>query len=220
MQVINALGRVMLLTAAEEFNPAAAPFYEFTKALVDRYGFAKSPKTLEEWQNQSGAEFLYGRWEGTEITRLQVYARGVALDTKVSTEESNRVLDEMLSWAAERLKITFRASSQHRRLIQSELVFTSDMSLDAINPAVKVIADALSTSVSAQWRQTFSYQTSGFALGVDESNVKFPPTRFRLEMREGSAFADKAYYSLAPVHTDQHKQMLQRIEAALTATKS
>lgn len=218
MEILSQLGRVILLTSADELNAGALSFAQLTKAIVDRYGFATFPKTFEDWQGQNGAEFLHGRWGQTEIARLMIYARGVALDTRVSTEESDRIVDEMLSWAGENLNINYRPRPSHRRIYTSEITFTSELDLDAIHPALKAIRAVLGASVTEQWRQPFAYHTTGFSLGVDESNVKFAPLQFRLERRAGTSFVDKTYYSVAQVQTEQHKKLLREIEIALTQT--
>ncbi len=215
MEIVSQVGRVVLLTSADEFTTGGRSFVDLSKAIADRCGFAKFPKTLEEWQAPNGAEFLFGRWDGIEIPKLVIYARGVSLDTKFSTDESDRILGEMLGWAAETLKVGYRSRPIHRRLYQSEIVFISDMSLNATNPVLSLASDILSRSVSEQWKQMFSYEVVGLSVGIDESNVKFSPGLFRLERRQSVPFGDKAYYSLAPVQTEQHKVLLQQIETAL-----
>jgi hypothetical protein len=218
MDILNQVGRVILVTSAEELNIGRISFSDLSKAVVDRYGFMKFPKTLEDWQNPNGAEFSFGRHDGIEISKLLIYARGIALETRVSTEAAERILNDMLTWAAGDLKIGFRARQIHRRIHQSEIVFTSDLSLGALHPILSVLSDAAGSAASIQWKQEFKYETVGFAIGVDESNLKVAPSQFRLERRLGVAFGDKAYYSVAPFQTEQHTELLSRIEAALASS--
>lgn len=216
MEILSQLGRCILLTAAEEFNAGRLSFPQLTKAIVDRYGFATSPKTFEDWQNQNGAEFLHGRWGQTEIARLIIYGRGLALDTRVSTEESDRIVDEMLAWAGQNLNINYKPRPSHRRIYASEITFASELDLDALHPALKALSAVLEASATEQWKQRFTYHTTGLSLGVDDSNIKFAPLQFRLERKAGTSFADKTYYSVAQLQTEQHKKLLREIESALT----
>lgn len=215
MEILNGTGRAFLLTPAEDFGKGPLGFYELSKALVERYGFSKLPK-LEDWQGGNGAEFGFGRWENIELLRLIIYVRGVSLDVRASSDEARRILNDMLTWAAATLKVHYRPHPTHRWFLHSELIFTSDLSLNALNPVLEIVNDAMSAAVSEQWRERWAYETTGLAITVDESNVKHSPGQFRLERRLGVAFGDKTYYSFAPIPSDDHRRLLERIEAALT----
>jgi len=76
-------------------NPRGAVFYpDLTKALVARYNFQKFPQKLEDFDESKGVAFGFGRLGDTVIEQLVIYTYGIVLDTRISTQESRRLLEE------------------------------------------------------------------------------------------------------------------------------
>ncbi len=82
-----------------DLNPRGAVFYpDLTTALVSRYGFQKFPQKLEDFDESKGVTFGVGRLGDTVIEQLVIYTYGIVLDTRISTIESRRLLEEAFEW--------------------------------------------------------------------------------------------------------------------------
>src|ERR1700690_910099 len=61
-----------------------------------RYAFAKVPQSLADLDFQKGALFAAGRFEDIAIDQVQLFHNGIAVDTRSSTENSFRILEDII----------------------------------------------------------------------------------------------------------------------------
>lgn len=216
MELVSVIqARVVTWISLFEINPVGrVPVFGFAHSLIERYGFAKAPKTHEEWTAQSGAEFAAGRLGDIEIIRLTLYGEGIVIDTRSSTDDSERVLEDMLAWGG-----TFpgfvRPPSNRRKWYSSELVFSSPLNLDVLHPALKLVGDRLSAVLAHDPRRLSPYETTGVIWNFEDSHLKVPPGSFRVERRAGVPFSDQKWWSQAPTPTSTHLEILQEFEGAV-----
>src|SRR6266404_4209940 len=98
------LARAMAWVEPAELNPKGAVFYpDLVKAIVARYDFQKFPQKLEDFDEGKGVTFAGGRLGKTVIEQLIIYTYGIVLDTRVSTQESQRLLEEAFEWGSKEL---------------------------------------------------------------------------------------------------------------------
>src|SRR6266852_8945008 len=84
---------------SNDLNPRGAVFYpDLAKAIIARYNFQKYPEKFEDFDETKGVSFASGKLGETVIERLAIYTYGISLETRVSTEESKRLLEEGLRW--------------------------------------------------------------------------------------------------------------------------
>src|SRR6266446_6394085 len=96
--------RVIAFLNAEELNPKGRPIaHDFMKAFVERYAFVKSPQTAAEILDpeDKGVTFESGKLGDVSLDRLVLFNWGIVVDTSVSTEASEAILQDMLNWGAE-----------------------------------------------------------------------------------------------------------------------
>lgn len=211
------LARFSVFVSTTELNPGGRlSLSDLTKGLVGRYGFAKYPKTFEEWDDQKGTEFVYGRWEQIEISRLIFFANGIVVDTRSSTDDSEKILEDLYSWATTAMGLPSRRRGDERKWYLSQLTFASDFSLDSLHPALKKLGDQITKAAASQLTQPMAYETTGVVLNLDEWNLRVPIGSFRIERLAGVPFSDKRYFSSAPLPTNEHVRLLREFEAALT----
>jgi hypothetical protein len=181
--------------------------------LIERYRFAKSPKTYEEWTAQSGAELAAGRLGDIEIIRLTLYAEGIVIDTRSSTDDCERVLEDILAWG-ETFPGFVRPPSNPRKWYSSELVVRSSLNLDVLHPALKLVSDRLAAALANDPRRLSPHESIAIIWNFDDSNLKVPPGPFRLERRAGVPFSEQRWWSQAPTPTSTHLEILQQFESA------
>ena len=213
------LARVILwFPAGQELTAARVPLTDAARAIAARYAFEKYPQSADEWKAEVGAEFKYGRWNDTNIPQVTIYQRGIAIDTQTDTDDSDKILDDLLEWAPRELNVSLQRRPDERKLYVSQLVFASPMSLNSLHPVLEVIGTMLGGHLG--WVSAGQqYETTEIRLHVDTSNLKLIPGPLIVARREGVPFSEHAYFSSAPVQTSQHKRILQKLESALEARK-
>ncbi|HWS90020.1 MAG TPA: hypothetical protein VN282_23830 [Pyrinomonadaceae bacterium] len=189
---------------------------EFTPKVAERYGFLKVPEKLEDFlDEQKGIQFAFGRWEGTVINQLALYAHGIAVETAASTDISEKILHDMLKWGANTLNINYHQDMIKRRAYVSGLLFSTEVSLNALHPKLRGVGERLSTSVANSLGHVFPYEVTGVFFGYDTTHTKPNAPIFTIERRADVPFSENKYFSTAPLPTDEHLRLLKDFEAAL-----
>jgi hypothetical protein len=189
---------------------------EFMPNLAERYGFLKMPERLEDFlDEQNGIQFAFGRWEGTVINQLALYAHGIAVETSASTDISEKILHDVLSWGADALNFNYRQDMIKRKAYVSGVLFSTDVSLNALHPKLRGIGERLSSSVANGLGHVFPYEVTGIFFGYDTTHTKPNAPIFTIERRADVPFAENKYFSTAPLPTEEHLKLLKDFEAAL-----
>lgn len=71
--------------------------------LGARYGFARVPNAVADLDfANKGVAFSFGRFEHIAIEQLTLYTNGLSIDTRSSTDDSVRVLSDLLAYTKAR----------------------------------------------------------------------------------------------------------------------
>jgi hypothetical protein len=213
---VNLARAVLFYPSGAEVSSGRVSLAEASAKLRERYGFMKHPVTLEEWHSNDGAVFLQGSHDGIIITRLVLYARGIAVETHTDTKDSEKVLQDILAWGATNVGLLGPRLAQGRKLYLSELTFVMEASLNWLHPALIVLSERVNAAVGS-FAPGGKYETTAVTLNLDISNMRSSPGAFMLDRRAGVPFSENTYFSSAPMPTADHKQALQEFESALLA---
>jgi hypothetical protein len=137
---------------------------------------------------------------------------GIVIETRSSTEDSEKVLNDLLDLAHEAFGATIKPA---RWTFASQLMFRSDMRLAALNPILPKIAEILTKRASADLKHPFTFEPTTIMLNVDTAQVKTTPAVFSIERRAEIPFAENTYFSNAPLRTAEHIEILKSFEASI-----
>jgi hypothetical protein len=206
----------MVWIESVELNPRAKSFFPDTvKALVDRYGFLKYPQKLEEFDETKGITFASGRFNKQVIEQIQIFTYGLVLDTRISTEESKRLLEEALVWASDVLGINYDPKKTYRWQYVSSLTFTSDVFPKSMPRPVRSLAESVSQALGSSINENRTYEVVNLSLDYDQLTRKHPLGAFTIQRRENTPFGENKYFSSAPLPTEMHLKLLQNFEQEL-----
>src|ERR1700693_2609518 len=97
------LARIAAFLEIQSLDPKGSQTTpESVHALAQRYGFAKVPKTAEEMDFQKGIIFSAGRYQEIAIDQFSIFHNGIIIDTRSSTDNCHRVLNDVLFLAKEK----------------------------------------------------------------------------------------------------------------------
>ncbi len=211
------LARIFAFLPLEDLNPRGAlRGTEITKGLIERYGFMGFPEKLEDYYDeQKGLQYLAGNLDKIVINKLAIYPAGITVDTRSSTSDSEEVLRDMLAWAVTSLNINYKEEMIKSRVYISQLTFTSDVTLDALNPKLRGFGERITKSVSKSFGHTFNFETASVTLHFDTSVNKELVTGFQIARRTDVPYSENKYFSSAPLPTDEHIKLVKDFEAAL-----
>lgn len=211
------LARALAWVEPIDLNPRGAVFYpELTKTLVARYNFQKFPQTLEDFDESKGVTFAVGRLGDTVIEQLVIYTYGIMLDTRVSTQESRRLLEEAFEWGRKELGFVYKPAMVKRWQYASQVTFRSTSPMTGANSAVGKLAASVAKGVADIMGENLKYDLAILSVDYDQLTRKHPLGRFSIQRRDNTPFSENKYFSDAPLPTDIHIQLLEQFEKDLS----
>ena len=194
-----------------DWNPRGRSLNPVYFSLIEKYSFQKYPK-LHEIDWQKGIKFEDGVFvnrAGEQLAvSLTVYNDGLVADTRSSTTDSDYFLEQTLGFLTSEFNFPDYQTVLRRKTHASELVIRLERPMDSLNPKLRAFADRLSTLTSSD--------NAPFRIGINLSSdpgIVGTSLSFRLEPALGFPFSENRYYSLAPLPTDVHLNLLQEFEA-------
>src|ERR1700682_3139920 len=200
-----------------ELNPTNKIFYpDLVKALVSRYNFQRFPQKVEDFDEAKGVTFGTGKLGHSVIEQLVIYTYGILLDTRSSTQESKRLLEDAFQWGAKELGLTYKPSMVKRWQYSSQVIFRSNAALTDASPATQRLAKSMAENVGQILGENLKYELVSFLVDYDQLTRKHPLGRFSIQRRDNTPFSENKYFSDAPLPTDVHLKLLEQFEADLS----
>ncbi len=210
------LAKAMAFVEPTDLNPRqAVPYPSIVQALVARYKFQKFPQKLEEFDEAKGVVFAGGQLGNSVVDSLTIFTYGIVVDTRSSTAESKRLLEEALEWARKDLGLVYKPSMIKRWHYASQVTFYSKVPLLEMHPALQQLAEALEQSAATHVGQDLKYDLTALVVDHDQLERKHPLGRFSIQRRENTPFSENKYFSDAPLETDVHLKLLEQFEAGI-----
>jgi len=209
--------RLVAFISAEELNPFGhTDAQALTEGLVERYGFLKYPKAMEDYYNEERTvSFEGGRFGNISILAITIYPNGILVDTRSSTDDCEKVLEDALTWAQSACGLVYSPEMIMRRTYISQLVFRSDTTLNMLNPKLAGFTERVTKAVAKDVEPTAPFETTAIRIYFDPVIAKLPLDSFRVERLENAPFSENKYYSMAPLRTQDHLALLEEFEAML-----
>jgi hypothetical protein len=191
-------------------------FPDVVPKLVDAFQFSEYPKSIEQMDEtaKSGIAFRNGKFDGPEgpvSADFEIHAGGLAVITKMSTQESDRILEELMQWGVKNYRLSFDPSMIQRKGYVSQLIFHIEKDISKGLGKINQFADILSGTEISGKAQKIEPTAVLFRADGNERNA------FTFERRVPSEFRENKYYSLSDVPTDVHIDLITRFEALLSA---
>jgi len=190
---------------------------DFFPALVEHYAFQKFPQKYEEFDLQKGIALADGKWEGGHINKVEIYPGGIAVDTRSSNEDSERLFHECLTWAAMKFGLQYHQKMIKRKAYVSQLMFHSDAPIfSALSGSLSRLAEKVTQAVEQSYGERINYEPFSFSFHCDQTTRQLSPTAFGVSRRLGVPFTENKYFSEAPLPTRLHEELLRTFDADLT----
>ncbi|HYM78033.1 MAG TPA: hypothetical protein VE377_18810 [Candidatus Dormibacteraeota bacterium] len=215
------LARVLAYVEIVDLNPRGRVYYpDIARALAQRYSFQRYPQSADQLDLQKGVEFYEGKWKGVIIQNFTIFSTMLALETRCDTDDSKKILDDILAWCVEKFKLTYNPEMISRFGYVSSLTFYSDAPLLDGNAAMTNLAGRTAQLVSDIWKEPVEYSGVSIAVGHEPLSRKYPIARFTIQRRADTKFAENKYLSEAPLPTNAHLELLEMYERDIGGARS
>jgi len=212
------LARAIWLANINDFNPRGRKLdLIILPFILETYKFKKYPSSqdlidLTKGISLEGGEFKNNDDEPIAI-KLNVFSFGIVAETGSSTSDSDAFLETLLTQLHENFNLPHYDKIIRGKNYLSQLYIGSDKSLGLINPKLKKISEYLSKNITG-WK--VDYQMGGISFWADPGMAtQVQPPQFILERQAQMPFSENRYFSSAPLQTDKHLELLNKIETIL-----
>ena len=226
MQLLNInSAKAIWLFDLLDLNPRGdAVLSELLEWLKSTYGFLKYPSSPVDFDQNTqtlsfiGGKFLSGKDEtGKEryiYVDLIVYKDGLVASTRSSTKDTDRFLEEALQAACAKFNLPYRSDLVTKKLYLSEIDVRLDKPLNLIHPIVQSMESTISSLLGK-----VGFEFSGFTFSP-EPKAPWQYSQFRIERKLNTPWSENRYYSIAPLHTEDHLGLIEEFEHALDDSSS
>jgi hypothetical protein len=201
--------RAIWILDSRDLNPRGADMAPLLIAIKDRYKFQASPKPGEEFDQASGIVFSNGSFSGNIITKATIFADGIVVETAQSTDLSEQFLADALQFLSTQFGLIYSPEMVQRKIYLSEVIVKAEKNLNQFFAPMGVIAQQLSQFTG------LSFEPFGFRFGIDTTMSTARPSLFTFEREVQKPFNQNRYYSSAPLPTNNHLELLNKLETLL-----
>lgn len=212
MELVSIQGsKIILLFVAGRAD--GAPYLpEAAIALAERYRFGERPTEIKELIGEK-IHFGHGEYSGRQIESFDIFSDGVIVSGKMPTEVLDEFLDDVIGWMEPTLGLKRYETHEINKTYESSLVLQSEAKLLGLLDTASELQKVLSGLLNKATGMTHKFQSAGFALAVDGAEIAgLKPTPFRVERRAEISFSKNFYFSIAPLPTKAHLELLSKLE--------
>jgi hypothetical protein len=216
MTVLNVkTARAIWLVDSRDLNPHGIDILPILAAIRDRYNFQTFPKTADEADETAatGIVFMNGSFAVAStrhtIVKATLFGDGLVVDSALSTDFCEAFLADALTFLSSQFGLTYNAEMVHTKIYLSELIVRTDKDLNRLFASLSTVRDQLNLLTGHH------FEPVGFGFNLDTKVSTARPAAFKFEREINKPFAQRRYYSSAPLRTSQHENLLGQMEALL-----
>ncbi len=213
------LARSFWVGQTADLNPKGMAVYPLIITfLVDTYKFKKFPSpTIPPVAPPMGEGFKF-QWgeftvkEGFTVTvGLSLHTDGLLAETNSSTDDTDAFLSDMLARYSEIFQSPDYNEVLRRKIYVSQLYVSSDKTLQIINPRLNEFASLFGQNITP----AAAVELGGISFWSESINNTLSES-FTFERAINSSLSDNRYYSAAPLQTNKHLELLDKLEEILS----
>jgi hypothetical protein len=181
-------------------------------ALVERYKFSTFPIKLEELTGDR-VSFRHGLFNGSAIDVFDIFRDGIIVSSKSPSDLLDGFVKDVCAWMEAGVSLHRVETHPINRNYESHLIIKSQApllkALDALAETTNMVGHALKSANGLEVK----FRPSGFSFSADHTHIAgLKPTPFRVERKVGVPFEANYYYSSAPLPTQSHLKILEKLE--------
>lgn len=219
MEILNVVtARSVWLFDLNEMNPRGKDFLgDLLDWLEERYNFKKVPKSTTDVDDAKALVFAQGNFQVREeifvAVDLRIFTDGLVANTWSSTHDTDAFLEDVLKSAASEFSLVYQPEIVRRKMYLSELNVKSSKEPVGVNPMLAQFANMIHERLPAKVK--LPYEFAGVAFFPIQGIAPVSISPFRLERKLNTAPEEHKYYTTAPLHTDDHLELLKWFEEHL-----
>jgi hypothetical protein len=185
--------------------------------LKETYDFKKFPSSAVDVDQSQALVFSGGTFqfvdEGGNRNRiavdLSIFNDGVVANTRSSTRDADRFIEQSLNAAVSKFTLVYTPTMVRQRLYLSEVDVKLDRPLGSINPNLQKLSSRISALLNGT---AFEFASIEF---TRDPSAPWQHASFKVERRINTPLSENRYFSVAPLHTEDHLELLGEFDQLL-----
>ena len=187
--------------------------YRFQKYPSSPLDFDAATKTLTFVGGKFKSGYEDNGKERYISVDLSIYTDGLVANTKSSTRDGDKFLDEAISSAVNELHLV-SPKNIRRKLYYSEMDVRLDRPMSLLNPKLEKLAATISSLREDTNPITFEFSGVTF---LPDLTAQASISSFGIERKINTPWSENRYYTRAPLQTDDHLRVLEEFEGILNS---
>ncbi len=181
-------------------------------AIQERFHFEIAPKTLADVI--SSMEFEHGFDGNIAIEKLGIYADGVVLQARSPTDNLDAFLKTLVGWATETLGVSVHKTQAIDTLYESNIIVRAKADLIASHRKMNIVGKKLQQNLKEASGINAAFEPVELSISPDLTKLLgLKPVAFQVSRRTGIGFEENVFFSVAPLPTQMHLDILEALES-------
>jgi hypothetical protein len=215
LSVIRA--RAVWLIYFQDINPRGKNINaHIIEWLRNKYFFLKYPSSIYDKDASQALAFTDGSFYGHDGSSISVdlsfYNDGLVADTRSSTKDSDMFIQDVLTSIIKDFDLVYKPEMLRKKFYISELNVKPERPLNNANQKMQRFVRKIVSMMGDNNPGTLEFASLGFWWDPVLPNAQ---SHFQFERTVNTPFSEQRYYSRAPLHTDDHLQLLDEFEDLL-----
>ncbi len=217
MEILNVrAARSIWLFESRDMNPRGLNLLPLVAAVKEKYQFLKWPSTPEDFSsdNSKSSEFRTGAFAvGDRVVTVDftLFSDGIVAQTASSTKDTDAFIEDLFLFGMQYGMMCSAEIIQRKRYASELIVRPKGRMATAYENIGKIAARLNELVIPAE----ATYEWTGFEISPDPSRLANQPVGFRFERESKVAFDLNRFYSIAPLQTEQHVELLAEMESSM-----
>jgi hypothetical protein len=194
-------------------NPKGVFLRPAVEALKSRYNFLKGPLDKPVNAPNEDDKFEDGSFSGKNgtvlITTVTLHNDGIVVDTRSSTDDGDAFLEDALTWISKEYGLPSHTEMPIKKIYASELNVVFNKTPKILDANLSPFLREASSIVGDE--RTGKLDFTVFHLGTDPA-LSERQLIFKFEREISTSFEQNRYYSYAPIKTEAHLRLLEKLE--------
>lgn len=212
---LMAIEQTLLLKLGLIAKPLAQIYLpDLVAAVHSEFRFAKAPEVASE--KLDSLEFDQGKYKDFAIGRLGIYNDGLVVRSQTNSSRLDEFLEYLEKWGKKHFGLEFIPTQSSGTLYQSELLVVPGSEIFKSLKKLHKIEKRLDELALEKSGLHLNFKFSGVSAQPTPLQIQgFKPAQFRFEHKIGTDPALNLFYSIAPLPTDDHLNVLEEMDTLL-----
>ena len=180
-------------------------------ALTQRFNFIKHSEIKSERLEE--LEFLHGLDSDFAIGKLGIYNDGVVVRSQSNSAKIEVFFSTFMHFMKDTFDLDFQPTTMAGSIFESNLVVQLDKDVMKVFKKLSRTERLIAEKLLSKSNINSNCEIDGFSISVEPIDFqRFKPAQFKLERRAGADPAINHYFSVAPLATSDHLDLLSDIE--------